>query len=241
MKSVEVKVTARSEMTKNELKRFRAHGNIPAILYCRHMKQNIPLSVELKEFTTLLNKYGKSSILIFKSDDAKINGTSALIKEIQKDPLSDTFLNVDLIEIRKDEKITVSVPIEFLGEPAGVKQGGVVDVQRRELRVECLPADIPSKISIDISNMNLNDVMHVSDIKIADGVRVIDDKSFALISVRIVKEKVEAAPAPAEGAEGVATADAASSEGDAKTAETKDAKAADTKTAPSKDAGKEKK
>ena len=89
--------------------------------------------------------------------------------------------------------------------------------------------------------MNLNDVMHVSDIKIADGVRVIDDKSFALISVRIVKEKVEAAPAPAEGAEGVATADAASSEGDAKTAETKDAKAADTKTAPSKDAGKEKK
>ena len=66
MKRVEVKVTARSEMTKNELKRFRAQGNIPAILYGRHMKQNIPLSAELKEFTTLLNKYGKSSILIFK-------------------------------------------------------------------------------------------------------------------------------------------------------------------------------
>ena len=204
MKSIEIEVTSRVEMTKNELGRFRNEGNVPAILYGRHIEQNIPLSFNAKVFSKILATGGRSTILVFKSADPKLNGTSALIKEVQRNAITDMLLNVDLVEIRKGEKITLSVPIVYVGEPAGAKEGGVVDVQRRELKIECLPTDIPEKITIDISGMNLNDVMHISDLKVADGIRIMDDGSFALISLKIVKEKVVEVAAPVEGAEGVA-------------------------------------
>lgn len=247
MKSVEINVKTRTEMTKNELGRFRGQGNIPAVLYGKHMEKNLNLALEVKEFAKLLSKHGRSSILIFKSDDTKLNGTSALIKEVQRDAVLDTFLNVDLVEIRKGEKITISIPIEFIGEPKGAKEGGVVDIQRRELKVECLPTDIPDKVTIDISKMGLNDVLHVSDVQIAGGVKIIDDKSFALISVRIVKEKVEEAPVVAEvaaGAEGAAAvgADGKPVEGAAAAAGKTDAKAdGAAKAAPAKEVKKDKK
>jgi large subunit ribosomal protein L25 len=213
MKSVEIDVTARSEMTKNELGRFRNEGNVPAILYGKHIEKNIPLSFNSKVFSKILSTGGRSTILVFKSSDTKLNGTSALIKEVQRDAITDMFLNVDLIEIRKGEKVTLSIPIEYVGTPEGAKMGGVIDIQRRELKIECLPTEIPERISIDISGLNLNDVIHVGDVKAADGVRIMDDKSFALISVKVVKEKVEAVATPAEGAEGVAAEGAAPVEG----------------------------
>ena len=229
MKSIEIDVTARSEMTKNELSRFRKEGNVPAILYGKHIEKNIPLSFNSKIFSKILSTGGRSTILVFKSNDTKLNGTSALIKEVQRDAITDVFLNVDLIEIRKGEKISLSIPIDYVGIPEGAKLGGVIDIQRRELKIECLPTDIPEKITIDITNMNLNDVIHVSDVKVAEGIRVMDDKSFALISVKVVKEKVEAVATPAEGAEGVAAEGAAPAEGAAaaaKPAPATDAKAA---------------
>lgn len=213
MKSIEIEVAARSEMTKNELGRFRNEGNVPAILYGKHIEKNIPLYFNSKVFSKILSTGGRSTILVFKSNDTKLNGTSALIKEVQRDAITDMFLNVDLIEIRKGEKITISIPIEYVGVPEGAKQGGVVDIQRRTLKIECLPTDIPETITIDITNMNLNDVMHVSDLKVADGIRVMDDKSFALISVKVVKEKVEAVTTPAEGAEGAVAEGATPAEG----------------------------
>ena len=183
MKSVEINVKPRGEMTKNELGRFRGQGNVPAVLYGRHMEKNLILALEVKEFAKLLSKHGRASVLIFKSEDSALNGTSALIKEVQRDSVTDVYLNVDLVEIRKGEKLTISIPIEFIGEAKGAKEGGVVDIQRRELKVECLPTDIPDKVTIDISNMGLNDVLHVSDVQIAGGVKILDDKSFAIISV----------------------------------------------------------
>lgn len=227
MKSVEIQVFPRSSMTKNELGRFRAQGNVPAILYGKHIENNIPLAFASKEFSKILSTSGKSSILIFKSEDSKLNGTSALVKEIQKDSITNVLLNVDLMEIRKGEKLIVKVPIEFVGEPEGVKQGGVTDVQRRELEVQCLPTDIPDRITVDISKLELNDVIHISDLKLAEGVKIMDDGSYALVSVRVVREKVEEVAAPVEGVEGAVPAEgAAAPAADGKTAPASDGKAA---------------
>ncbi|MEI6092365.1 MAG: 50S ribosomal protein L25 [bacterium] len=209
MKSVEIEVFARSTMTKNELGRFRAQGNVPAILYGKHIENNIPLFFSANTFSKILNTSGKSSILIFKSNDSKLNGTSALVKDIQRDSITTNFLNVDLVEIRKGEKLTVRIPIDFVGEPAGLKQGGVIDIQRRELEVQCLPTDIPDKITVDINGLELNDVIHISDLKLGEGIKIMDDGSYALISVRVVREKVEAVATPVEGAEGVVAAEGA--------------------------------
>ena len=250
MKSIEIDVAARSEMTKNELGRFRNEGNVPAILYGKHIEKNIPLCFNAKVFSKILSTGGRSTILVFKSTDAKLNGTSALIKEVQRDAITDVFLNVDLVEIRKGEKVTLSIPIEYIGVPEGAKQGGVIDIQRREIKIECLPTEIPEKITIDITNMNLNDVMHVADLKVAEGIRVMDDKSFSLISVKVVKEKVEVVATPAEGeegavaAEGAAPAEGAAAEGAASApaagakAAPGAAAAAGAKAAPAADAGK---
>ena len=218
MKSVEIQVFPRSSMTKNELGRFRAQGNVPAILYGKHIEKNITLAFASREFSKILSTSGKSSILVFKSDDSKLNGTSALVKEIQKDSITELLLNVDLIEIRKGEKLIVKVPIEFLGEPEGAKMGGVIDVQRRELEIQCLPTDIPDKITVDISKLALNDVIHISDLKLAEGIKIMDDGSYALISVRVVREKVEEVAAPVEGAEAVTAEGAAAPAADGKAA-----------------------
>ena len=226
MKSVEIQVFPRSSMTKNELGRFRAQGNVPAILYGKHIEKNITLAFASREFSKILSTSGKSSILVFKSDDAKLNGTSALVKEIQKDSITELLLNVDLIEIRKGEKLTVKVPIEFVGEPEGAKMGGVIDVQRRELEIQCLPTDIPDKVTVDISKLALNDVIHISDLKLGEGIKIMDDGSYALISVRVVREKVEEVAAPVEGAEAVAADGAAAPAADGKAAPAADGKAA---------------
>ena len=134
MKSVEIQVFPRSLMTKNELGRFRAQGNVPAILYGKHIEKNITLSFASREFSKILSTSGKSSILVFKSDDSKLNGTSALVKEIQKDSITELLLNVDLIEIRKGEKLIVKVPIEFLGEPEGAKRVVLLTYKEENLR-----------------------------------------------------------------------------------------------------------
>ena len=231
MKSVEIEVFPRETMTKNELGRFRAQGSVPAILYGKHIEKNITLSFASKAFSKILSSSGKASILVFKSNDSKLNGTSALVKEIQRDSVTDILLNVDLIEIRKGEKLIVKVPIDFVGEAAGAKQGGVIDIQRRELEIQCLPTDIPDKVTVDISKLELNDVIHISDLKLGDSIKIMDDGSYALISVRVVKEKVvEVAAAPVEGEEGAVAAEGAAAAAPA--ADGKAAPAADGKTAP---------
>jgi large subunit ribosomal protein L25 len=218
MKSVEIEVFSRTSMTKNELSRFRSGGNVPAVLYGKHIKENLMISFPSLMFNKLLNKHGRSSILVFKSEDSKLNGTSALIKEVQRDSITDILLNVDLIEIRKDEKISVKIPVEFVGEAPGLKQGGTLDVQRRQIELECLPTDIPEKITVDISGLELNETIHISDLKLADGIKVLDDPSYSVISIKVVRVKEET-PAATEGAEGTglegtaeATAAAADSE-----------------------------
>jgi large subunit ribosomal protein L25 len=198
MKNIAVNVNARQEMTKNELRRFRNEGYVPAILYGKHIKNSISVSLNARELLKIINSHGSSVILSFKSEDKKLDGTNAIIKSVQKDPVKETFLNVDLIEIRKDEKITINIPITYVGTPKGVKDGGVVDIKKRNLEIECLPNDIPQDIKIDVSGLELNQVLHVSDIKVEGGIEILDAAEVTLISVSIVREKV--VEAPAEGA-----------------------------------------
>lgn len=235
MKSVEIEVFSRTSMTKNELSRFRAQGNVPAVLYGKHIQENLMLSMSSLNFNKLLNRYGRSSILIFKSEDSKLNGTSALIKEVQRDSITDILLNIDLIEIRKDEKITVKVPVEFVGEAPGLKQGGTLDIQRRQIELECLPADIPEKITVDISALNLNETIHISDINLgSNSLKILDDPSYSVISIKVVRVKEETPATPAEG-EGLATEGTAEATALAADAAKKEAPAADAKDAKAKE------
>lgn len=202
MKNIEISVQDRKGMTKNELKRFRNEGFVPGVLYGKHIEKNFNISFLTREFMKLLNHHGRSVILSLKSDNKDLNGKMAIIKKVDRDIIKENiFLNVDLVEITAGEKISLKVPLSFVGEPKGTKEGGVADIKRRQLYIECFPKDIPNEIEVDISNLDLNDVLHISDLKLKEGVEVLDDKELTLVSVSIIKEKVEE-PEVAEGAEG---------------------------------------
>ncbi|MBN1115468.1 MAG: 50S ribosomal protein L25 [Oligoflexia bacterium] len=215
MQTATLEVTPRNLGTKNELGRMRKNGEVPAVLYGRHIENSIKLSFSARTFSRLLSSFGKSSLITFESKDSGLNGRSALIKEIQKDCINDMFVHVDLLEVTQGEKIHTTVSIEFVGTPVGTKEGGVVDYQKRELDIECLPTDIPNHLVLNIEKMQLNDVMHVSDIVLPEGVKIMEDANLSVVSVRIVKEKapsvegVEPSLVGEEGEEGVAAAAAA--------------------------------
>jgi len=138
MKSVDLNVLSRQEMTKNELKRLRDQGVVPAILYGHHMDKAVPLTFAVRDFSKLYSKHGKSVFLTLKSEDKNLNGKSALIKEVQKNTMTDVLTHVDLMEINQNEKIHVTVDFDFVGTPEAVKdKGAIVEIILRSLDIEC--------------------------------------------------------------------------------------------------------
>lgn len=186
MKTVQIPVTKRVAMSKNELSRARLDGSIPAILYGRHLDNNIALSLNKSNFNKVLRSYGRVVLLDFTSEDTSLNGRTTIIKEIQRNCINDEILHVDLIEVRQDEEITVNIKLNFTGTPIGVKEkGGVLDLLRRNINISCLPSKIPQQIDIDLSNLDLGQALHVSDIIIPEGVEVLDAKDISIASVYI--------------------------------------------------------
>lgn len=157
----------RSTRGKNEARRLRAGGQIPAVIYGAQKQGDapapVPVSVDPKPLLRILHSDSGLNTLI----TLKVGGESdarVLVKEFLLDPVTHHLLHADFYRVNMDRKITVTVPVVLKGEPKGVKlQGGVVDFVHREVELECLPADIPDSIEIDISELNLNDAVHLRD------------------------------------------------------------------------------
>lgn len=199
MKTIELEVTARGSMTKNELARYRKAGTIPAVLYGRHLTENMYLGLSERDFGKVYGTVGKVALYKFKSSDKDLNGKAAMVKELQRDCISTKMLHVDMLEINMNEKIHVNIPVEFTGTPIGAKEGGVLEIQIRELMISCLPGDMPEVLTVDISHLKVNEGLHVSDIKLPSNVKALTDEGSAICSVHIIEEVVvEADPTTAE-------------------------------------------
>jgi large subunit ribosomal protein L25 len=190
MKGAQLDVITREKMQRNELARYRKEGNIPAVVYGKHLDENILVSFEVKEFNRQLHAFGRSAVYALKSKDKKINGKSALIKEVQRNPLTEDILHVDMVEVTKGEKVHVELDLNFVGTALGTKEGGVLDIVKRSLEIECLPTDIPEHFDVDVSGLKINDVIHVSDLQLPGGVTTREDPSAAVAGVKVVVEKV---------------------------------------------------
>jgi len=125
-----------------------------------------------------------------------------MIKEIQADPVSHQYLHIDFYEVRMDRKITATVPVVLKGTAKGIISGGIVQNIRRELEVECFPADIPKNIIIDISDLDIGDAIHVEDIKLEGDIEIPYDVNFAIVTVVSSKMTEEKPVAEGEEAEG---------------------------------------
>src|ERR1700752_701192 len=183
---------ARKPGTKNEARRVRRDGKIPAVVYGAG-KESLPISVDPRVVTRILNSEAGHNTIF----DLSLNGekTKAMIVDWQYEPIKGRLLHIDLKRIALDKVLRVSVPIFLIGEAAGVKQeGGIMEQMLREVEVECLPADIPSHIDADVSALTFGKVLRVSELPHSDKIKFITDENQPVAHVTSVKEEVVATP-----------------------------------------------
>ncbi|HET7872692.1 MAG TPA: 50S ribosomal protein L25 [Terriglobales bacterium] len=202
--TVEAQARPDSSRGKNEARRLRASGRIPAVLYGAK-KQTMAVSVDPKQISRILHSESGHNTIF----DIKVGGENSkvMIVDWQYDPLKDKLLHIDLKRIAMDEKMRVSVPIHLVGEAAGVKtQGGILDQVLREVEIECLPGDIPSHIDADVTELVFGTVLRVADLPHSGKIKFITDENQAVAHITSVKEEV--APTPEAAAEAAAAAPA---------------------------------
>ncbi|ADL06847.1 50S ribosomal protein L25/general stress protein Ctc [Thermosediminibacter oceani] len=164
---------------KGTLNELRRNGKVPAVFYGKNI-ENRTIAVDAKELHKLLKTHGEGVLI-----DLVLGGEkhTVIIKEIQRDALKGDITHVDFFRVSMTEKIEVDLPIVLKGEPEGVKAGGVLQHQLHELTIEALPADIPEQIEVDISHLQIGDVLMVKDIKLSDKITVIDDPGEVVVTV----------------------------------------------------------
>jgi len=181
-----------SSRGKNEARRLRASGRVPAVIYGAK-QQSLAVSVDPKQISRILSsESGHNTIFDVEVGAEK---SKVMIVDWQYDPLKGKLLHIDMKRIAMDEKIRVKVPIHLVGEAAGVKQqGGILDQVLREVEIECLPSDIPSHIDADVSELVFGTVLRVADLARAGSLKFLTDATQTVAHITSVKEEV--APTP---------------------------------------------
>jgi large subunit ribosomal protein L25 len=183
---------ARTATGKGANRKLRVAGKIPAVIYGKKREaQSVALDPEKLE--ELLHKSGAGLNTLI---DLSVGGRTdtVLVKELQRHPVHGKFLHVDFFQVDLTQKITVSVPIHFTGKARGVEFGGILDHPLRELEVECLPRAIPEFVEVDVSALEVGQSIHVSDLRLPDGVEVKTDPTLPVASVVLPAAEVEATP-----------------------------------------------
>lgn len=196
---VELSVEVRTKTGKGPARRLRREETVPAILYGPKTAP-VPLAVPAMRLLKLLRDMGEESKLIRLAigdgEDRQIR--QALIREVQTHPVRRRFLHVDFYEVPLDQPILVDVPVELDGESIGEKKGGVLNLIRRTLSVRCLPGEIPERVHIDISGMDLGSSVHVADLIGKVPFELMDDKSTAVVAIVVSEEMTKVAESPEE-------------------------------------------
>ncbi|MHB8843248.1 MAG: 50S ribosomal protein L25 [Nitrospirota bacterium] len=203
MERVALTAQVREKAGKGVARGLRREKRVPAVLYS-HGK-SMPISMVSKDVTKILNVEGGEHALInLKLEGAKDAGDRmALIKDYQVDPLNGSLVHLDLMEVSMTEKVKIPVAVHITGNAIGVKEGGIFQYGLRTLDVECMASQIPDSIMVDITNLKVNESLHVRDIKAPEGVRILTegDATVATIQPPISVEKLEAMLSAAPAAE----------------------------------------
>lgn len=224
-------VATRAQTGRSSSRRLRKVNRVPAILYGKHTKPEL-LSIEGPEFVRLLKSVGGRAVLVELARDNNGGQALSFLQEVQRDPITDKYLHVDLQEVKPDEKFEIKVPVSLVGESFGVKnQSGVLEMATQTLRVRVLAKDLPESIPVDVTELKVGETIKVGSLKAVPGVEYLDPKGQPVVScvepvAEIVQETAAATPAagaaagaaaPAAGA-AAPTAGAAAPAGDAKAA-----------------------
>ena len=224
-------VAARAQTGRSASRRLRKANRVPAILYGKHSSPQ-SLSVEGPEFIRLVKNVAGRAVLLELQRSDKSEKSLSFLQEVQRDPITDKYVHIDFQEVKADEKFEIRVAVRVVGESFGVKnQSGVLEMNTQQLRVRCLPKDLPEAIVVDVTELKVGETIKVAELKPIPGVEFQDGPGQPVVScVEPVAEIVEdvaaptasagagAAAAPAEGAAAPAGAAAAAPAAGAKPA-----------------------
>ncbi len=202
MATVNLSATARTDRGKGAARKLRSSGQVPAVIY-GSARDAQPLSINEKDLDRLLGTIAAESTVIELGVDGG-RPTKTLIREIQRHPFKRMILHVDFQELVAGEKVTVNIPLVLVGMPEAVRLGGgVMDQVLRELEIEVDPSNLPTHIDVDVSKLELGHSLHVSDLKLPEGVVSQDDPETTIVVLSIPRAVIES---PAAGVEAVAEA-----------------------------------
>lgn len=200
MAEVTLEVTRREQTGKEVAKKLRRDGKVPAVVYGGH-REPVAITVDRKAVSELISKseHGIRSIFLLKMSGSD-QQRHAMIKDVTIDPMTRRMTHIDFVRVVMDEKIKVTVPVHLNGTAIGVKEGGLIDFQVRELHIECLPNAIPDAIEVDVTPLGGHDYYRVKDMKLPEGAKVLDDPERVVVGVTHARAEVS------EAAEGAAVA-----------------------------------
>src|SRR3989440_4900519 len=216
-KQVKLKVEPRTEIGRSARRRLKARGIVPAVVYGGKEKSQ-PLQVSARDINAMLSHASGENILVELEIAGEKTSRTALLQEVQHSPVGGIVLHVDFHAISMDEKIQADVPLEAFGVSTGVKNfGGLLEQNLRMLPIECLPRDLPDKITVDVSALNIGDSIHVRDIKLPSGVTAKVQAELTAFSVMapVIEEEPVVAEAEAAAAAGPEVITAKKEEGEA--------------------------
>jgi large subunit ribosomal protein L25 len=201
MAEVTLEVSRRVSIGKEVAKKLRRDGKVPAVVYGGH-REPVAITVDRKSVSELIKKseHGIRSVFLLKMADSD-QQRHAMIKEVTIDPMSRKMTHIDFVRVVMDEKVKVTVPVHLSGLAIGVKEGGLLDWQVREVHVECLPNAIPDSIEVDVTPLGPHDYFRVKDLTPPEGVEVLDDPERVVVGVTIARAEVADATAEAAVAE----------------------------------------
>jgi large subunit ribosomal protein L25 len=200
MEKMSIQAETREGQGKGAARSLRRSGKVPATLYRGGNAQSIQLS--RKELAKLINSVGGEQVMVDLQFSDGVNKL-ALLKDFQIDPVRSELLHSDFFEVSLTEAIKITVHVATHGEPVGVKRdGGILQHLLREILIECFPDKIPGKIDIDIAKLEIGQAIHVSDLKLAEGIKILTDSHEVIVNIVEAVEEVapviEAAPVVAE-------------------------------------------
>ncbi len=200
-KKIEFNAQKREETGKNSARRLRHAGLVPGVFNLRNGDSRL-IKMNRHDFELLMAHHASESLIM----DLHIDGSSAkkaLLKEIQHDPITDKVLHVDFLEISMTKKMTVSIPVNFVGEPVGVTdEGGVIEHLIREVEVECLPNDLVESIDVDVSGLKVGDTLMVENMDVDPSLTILTPADVAVASVAVPHVEVEEEEEGVEAEEG---------------------------------------
>ena len=205
MKKPKLKVELRDNTGKESNKKFRREGMVPGVLYSPHDKENLILKVMTIDLSKLLSAKSHGLIDLEIDDGKKKVSRLAIIKDVQYNWLKKQIVHVDFYGVTLKEKLTLEVDIELIGEPIGIKEGGILQVELRKVEIECLPSQMPDSLKADLSSLNIGEHISVGEMEIPEGVEVLTDPDRIVASVvhpTKIEEVVEEEEEVAEGVEG---------------------------------------